>query len=369
MRITLIALGLVSLSCSSEKGLTVYNQAPSVTIFDPFDDEVFDEGEVVGFSARIGDDQDPVDSLVRVWRSDRHDLGGAELSLSADGIATMTTGVLGLGAHTISLTVIDSDGQETTDSVRITLATPSDDADADADADTDADADADADADGGDPLVDQDGDGFAETVDCDDLDSQVYPGAEEYPYDGIDQDCDGEDLIDQDGDGADAQVAGGDDCDDLDPSIYPGAEEVCDGEDNDCDLTVDEPDATGCATWWEDADDDGFGSDVTQCLCGPSGDFTADNNDDCLDSDPDVNPDHTDFETLPRSDGGWDWDCNGVVEEQWTDVGSCSGTLFCDSTPGWLGSIPACGVEHGWVIGCSGGTCDESLDPGVRGCR
>ena len=125
MRITLIALGLVSLSCSSEKGLTVYNQAPSVTIFDPFDDEVFDEGEVVGFSARIGDDQDPVDSLVRVWRSDRHDLGGAELSLSADGIATMTTGVLGLGAHTISLTVIDSDGQETTDSVGITLATPS----------------------------------------------------------------------------------------------------------------------------------------------------------------------------------------------------------------------------------------------------
>ena len=108
MRITLIALGLVSLSCSSEKGLTVYNQAPSVTIFDPFDDEVFDEGEVVGFSARIGDDQDPVDSLVRVWRSDRHDLGGAELSLSADGIATMTTGVLGLGAHTISLTVIAS---------------------------------------------------------------------------------------------------------------------------------------------------------------------------------------------------------------------------------------------------------------------
>ena len=126
MRITLIALGLISLSCSSEKGLTVYNQAPSVTIFDPFDDEVFDEGEVVSFSARIGDDQDPVDSLVRVWRSDRHDLGGAELSLSADGIATMTTGVLGLGAHAISLTVIDSDGQETTDSVRITLATPSD---------------------------------------------------------------------------------------------------------------------------------------------------------------------------------------------------------------------------------------------------
>ena len=183
MRITLIVLGLACLSCSSEKGLTVYNQAPSVTIFDPFDDEVFDEGSEVSFSARIGDDQDPVDTLTRVWRSDRHDLGGAEISLSADGVATMTTGVLGVGAHEISLTVIDSDGQESTDAVRIELAVPADDSDAD----SDSDADADADADGGDPLVDQDGDGFAETVDCDDLDSQVYPGAEEFPYDGIDQ--------------------------------------------------------------------------------------------------------------------------------------------------------------------------------------
>ena len=122
MRFSLIVIGLICLSCSSEKGLTVYNQAPSVTIFDPFDDEVFDAGAVVSFSARIGDDQDPVDALTRVWRSDRHDLGGAEISLSADGVATMTTGVLGLGDHEISLTVIDSKGQESTDFVQIELA-------------------------------------------------------------------------------------------------------------------------------------------------------------------------------------------------------------------------------------------------------
>ncbi len=73
--------------------------------------------------------------------------------------------------------------------------------------------------------------------DCDDGDETVYPEADEVPYDGVDQDCDGEDLVDVDQDGFVAdQVEGGDDCDDEDPSIYPGASEVCeDGMDQDCD--------------------------------------------------------------------------------------------------------------------------------------
>lgn len=92
-------------------------------------------------------------------------------------------------------------------------------------------------------VVDADSDGFKKRTDCNDNDASIYPGAEEIPNDGIDQDCDGSDLIidtcaDTDGDGHADTACGGDDCNDADPTIYPGAEEIPnDGIDQNCDGT------------------------------------------------------------------------------------------------------------------------------------
>ncbi|MCB9677617.1 MAG: putative metal-binding motif-containing protein [Alphaproteobacteria bacterium] len=98
--------------------------------------------------------------------------------------------------------------------------------------------------------VDADGDGYggeaasgdceappdaaAVDGDCDDGDPAVSPAATEIWYDGIDQDCDGNDA-DRDLDGFAAEVSGGTDCDDDDPAIHPDADEVIDdGVDQDC---------------------------------------------------------------------------------------------------------------------------------------
>ena len=170
--------------------------------------------------------------------------------------------------------------------------------------------------------------------DCDDSNPDVFPGANEIPYDGIDQNCDKSNDYDVDGDGLESAAYGGTDCDDYDEAvgserlwfadldgdgfgdaenisteceaprfylawaddcddtsseIHPDAEERCDSIDNNCDGEIDEDTAVDAQLWYRDADEDGFGSpDETYAACQKPEGYLSDRSD-CLDSDETVN--------------------------------------------------------------------------------
>ncbi|OFY66506.1 MAG: hypothetical protein A3H98_00420 [Bacteroidetes bacterium RIFCSPLOWO2_02_FULL_36_8] len=128
---------------------------------------------------------------------------------------------------------------------------------------------------------DLDGDGYDMSVDCNDNDSLINPGASEI-CDALDNNCDGENNEgltfttyyhdnDLDGYGDDMWtesycfvpdslwVLDGGDCNDWDPMMNPGASEICDALDNNCDGSIDE--GLPITTYFRDWDYDGYGRD------------------------------------------------------------------------------------------------------------
>ncbi len=86
---------------------------------------------------------------------------------------------------------------------------------------------------------DADADGYG-ADDCDDTDPDAWPGAPEVCGDGVDQDCSGADVDCPANDGDSDGFVPPDDCDDGARGVNPHAVEVCDRSDNDCDGLVDE---------------------------------------------------------------------------------------------------------------------------------
>jgi len=212
--------------------------------------------------------------------------------------------------------------------------------------------------------------------DCNESDGDINPGAAEI-CNGIDDDCDS-DIDDDDssldtttastwyadddtdgyGDATDTTtacdqpsgtVSDATDCDDADGDVNPGETEICNGIDDDCDNDIDDDDSsldtTTTSEWWPDDDLDGYGDSVgtsVESCDQPSG--YEDNEDDCDDSDPDVNPAET------ESCNGIDDDCDDVADDSSVcpcDVEYYSSDylnpyMFCSSAQAWTTAQSEC---------------------------
>ena len=213
--------------------------------------------------------------------------------------------------------------------------------------------------------------------DCDDADDTRSPGADEVCDGGVDNDCDGlgddadPDLaagntwyLDGDGDGyGDASasvvrcaqptgfVSLSTDCDDASPRISPAAAEVCDGVDNDCDGLVDDDDAdtVNQRLWFEDLDEDGWGSSTAWVeSCEPVAGHQIQWGD-CDDSAGGVHP------GADEVCNGVDDDCDGLADT--ADPGVVGDTWFADADGDGYGdpgtTTTSCGLPTAagvWVL-------------------
>jgi hypothetical protein len=166
-------------------------------------------------------------------------------------------------------------------------------------------------------FTDNDNDGYASDVDCNDNDPSIHPGATEL-CNGIDDDCNG-----QTDDGLTAPLnskqqgvcagstktcsgAGGWSDDYSSVAKYEVQETSCDDLDNDCNGRVDE----GLKTiYYQDSDSDGYGNPaVSQQACTKPPGYVDDNTD-CSDDNAAINPGATEVCNC-RDDN-----CNGQIDE------------------------------------------------------
>jgi hypothetical protein len=162
------------------------------------------------------------------------------------------------------------------------------------------------------------------------------------------------------------------DCDDgsactvdiCDPASLECVHEELDCDDGDpCTLDGCDP-ATGCTheplwEWFRDGDGDGYGWEGERICAEMPPDGFVDNDLDCCDELAEVNPDHIDYHPEPyacRGASSYDYDCDGIEETRWADLGGCVMYPYatCHADFGWVDTteIPGCGVNGRVVDEC-----------------
>ena len=116
-----LSLSLLACSTGTDVKISTVNSPPSVTLLSPGDGDSFDEGNIVHFQAKIQDSYDPSPELDYIWASDIEGelLGGAPADVNGDII--YSTANLSVGLHLVTLTALDSDAASASTSVQVEI--------------------------------------------------------------------------------------------------------------------------------------------------------------------------------------------------------------------------------------------------------
>ena len=135
-------------------------------------------------------------------------------------------------------------------------------------------------------------------------------------------------VVDEDDDGFAAEV----DCDDTNPDVNPDADEVCNGLDDNCNDRIDDEDPwlIGGELFYADDDGDGYGDpdDITEACLAPSG-FVEDATD-CDDHDAKYNPGAVEDDCTDPND----YNCDGSVMYEDLDGDGFAACEECDDADG-----------------------------------
>ena len=133
-----------------------------------------------------------------------------------------------------------------------------------------------------------------------------------------------ESNADRDGDGYAASI----DCDDSNPMVFPGATERCDNVDNDCDGTIDTGIVSGGQLYFQDLDGDGFGNGLVEVeACGLI-EGVAEVAGDCDDEDARFHPGAAEDDCTDPSD----YNCDGSVGFEDADGDGSAACEDCDDS-------------------------------------
>ncbi len=118
-RITLTVIDELGATCTDAVYLTV-GSPPELVIDSPLDGAVVNEGQALEFSATVSDAEDPPTSLLVTWESDVDGVLQSS-NASSDGTSRFSRDDLRAGLHRIAVAVVDSDGQEDSGSLSVTV--------------------------------------------------------------------------------------------------------------------------------------------------------------------------------------------------------------------------------------------------------